>query len=294
MPPGLVPLYDRMLKQIEQLDRDNPDVCLIVLATATLVYRPLHLVELAAVSGLPEQVARDTRFVDGIVRLCGSFLTVREDYVTLVHQSAKDYLGGQAAEAIFPSGRETVHHTIFAQSVRVMVQTLRRNMYGLCTPGALIHEVKQPDPDPLAAVRYSCLYWVDHLQECSGDARDRDLQDGGEVDAFLRERYLYWLEALSLHNTPSLRPARYKHVSTAGSARIQQRFHRGSARRYMAIVFMVYGAKCVSIWRSSSCQESSKRDVRKCTTFSARGPRGYFRMRRGLAYCITASALLVL
>jgi hypothetical protein len=198
MPPGLVPLYGRMLKQIQQLDRDNPDLCLIVLATATLVYRPLHLVELAAVSGLPEQIARDTRFVDGIVRLCGSFLTVREDYVTLVHQSAKDYLGGQAAEAIFPSGRETVHHGIFAQSVRVMAQTLRRNMYGLRAPGILVNEVEQPDLNPLAAARYSCVYWVDHLQECSGDARDRDLQDGGKVDAFLCERYLYWLEALSL------------------------------------------------------------------------------------------------
>jgi hypothetical protein len=79
-----------------------------------------------------------------------------------------------------------------------MAQTLRRNMYGLRTPGTLIHDVKQPDPDPLAAVRYSCVYWVDHLQECSGDAQDRDLQDGGKVDTFLRERYLYWLEALSL------------------------------------------------------------------------------------------------
>jgi hypothetical protein len=48
---------------------------------------------------------------------------------------------------------------------------------------------------------YSCVYWVDHL--CDWDSgksvkhRD-DIQDGGAVNKFLRVKYLYWLEALSL------------------------------------------------------------------------------------------------
>ncbi|KAF2469181.1 uncharacterized protein BDR25DRAFT_229776, partial [Lindgomyces ingoldianus] len=37
---------------------------------------------------------------------------------------------------------------------------------------------KQPDPDPLAASRYSCIYWVDHLCE----NRACGLHDGGTIN----------------------------------------------------------------------------------------------------------------
>jgi hypothetical protein len=44
-----------------------------------------------------------------------------------------------------------------------MLMILRRDIYNLRTPGIYINQVKQPSPDLLAVVRYSCLYWVDHL-----------------------------------------------------------------------------------------------------------------------------------
>ena len=46
IPKGLTPLYDRMINQIQQLDFDNPQLCLLTLATATLTYRPLHILEI--------------------------------------------------------------------------------------------------------------------------------------------------------------------------------------------------------------------------------------------------------
>ena len=76
-----------------------------------------------------------------------------------------------------------------------MSETLHRDMYSLRDPGIPIDQVAQPEPDPLAQVRYSCVYWVDHFYDSDhGD----DLQQGGKVDKFLRLKYLYWLEALSL------------------------------------------------------------------------------------------------
>lgn len=73
-------------------------------------------------------------------------------------------------------------------------------MYGLDRLGYPIEMVKQPDSDPLAASRYSCIYWIDHLcnwNPSSSESRNIDLQDGGAINSFLRQRYLYWLEALS-------------------------------------------------------------------------------------------------
>ena len=59
--------------------------------------------------------------------------------------------------------------------------------------------MKQPDPDPLAAARYSCLHWGDHLIDCDvGRNTINDLKDNGLVYNFLSTSYLYWLEALSL------------------------------------------------------------------------------------------------
>jgi hypothetical protein len=82
-----------------------------------------------------------------------------------------------------------------------MSKTLRRDMYGLQEFGCLIEDVEQPDPDPLASSRYSCIYWVDHLCKsdpvCSATYK-QDVQDEGAVHKFLRESYLHWLEALSL------------------------------------------------------------------------------------------------
>ena len=50
-------------------------------------------------------------------------------------------------------------------------------------------------------MRYSCVYWVDHLcHSVSGMNTTRDdlLHDDRVVHTFLKTKYLYWLEALSL------------------------------------------------------------------------------------------------
>ena len=118
-----------------------------------------------------------------------------------MHQSAKDYLLIKAFNEIFPSGRGEAHYVIFSRSLQVISRTLRRDIYNLCALGYPIERVKQPDPDPLAVSRYSCIYWVDHLCDWNSNSytnHKADLQDGGIVDVFVRKKYLYWLEALSL------------------------------------------------------------------------------------------------
>lgn len=79
-----------------------------------------------------------------------------------------------------------------------MQKTLRRDIYSLGAPGFSIDKVTPPSPDPLAAVRYSCVYWVNHLRDCDHKNTNLNLQDNESIDTFLREKYLFWLEALSL------------------------------------------------------------------------------------------------
>lgn len=93
-----------------------------------------------------------------IIGLCGSFLTLRESSVYFIHQSAKDFLLQQAVDEIFPSGMKAMHYSIFSRSLQVMSDKLRRDIYGLHSPGFPIDRVEKPEPDPLATIRYSCVY----------------------------------------------------------------------------------------------------------------------------------------
>jgi hypothetical protein len=86
--------------------------------------------------------------------------------VFFVYQSAKDFLLKETGDAVVVSRIQDIHYAIFSRSLRVMSRTLGRDMYQLGAPGFPIEKVKTPDPDPLAAARYSCTYWVNHLRDC--------------------------------------------------------------------------------------------------------------------------------
>jgi hypothetical protein len=196
-PPGLNALYKRMIDQI--YNSKSSKLCKSILAVVSVVYRPITLDELASFVDMPPRSSGNYEVLAEIIGLCGSLLTLRERTISFVHQSAKDFLLKEASGDIFPSRIKGVHCTIFSGSLRVMSSALRRDVYNLKAPGFSIDQVKQPDPDPLAAARYSCLYWIDHLLDY--DTREHtsgDLKDGSSVDKFLCQSYLYWLEALSL------------------------------------------------------------------------------------------------
>lgn len=194
-PNGLDALYESMLHEIERY-RWDADLCRWILATVIVTYRPLHLVEIGKLSGLPEHIATSTANVRKVVTKCRSFLTIRDERIYLVHQSAKDYLS--TSRLLFPCGTRIANHDVFIRSLDLMSDKLQRNMYGLKSPGFPIDKVQPPSPDPLATVGYSCVFWVDHL--CNSisdkDVPQSDTSDG--VQTFLERKYLYWLEALSL------------------------------------------------------------------------------------------------
>ncbi|KAH6702770.1 hypothetical protein BKA61DRAFT_457375, partial [Leptodontidium sp. MPI-SDFR-AT-0119] len=203
-PPGLGPLYKQMMAQVSE--SNNADLCKRILSIVAVVKRPITLRELVSLDDTlhkldcPENLSEDIEDLEQTVGKCGSFLTIRESTIYFVHQSAKDFLLQEnTSQEVFRFGIDEINHAIFSRSLQVMSVALRPDVYSLRAPGISVDQVKPPDPDPLAAVRYSCLYWVDHLLDCQ-DREDtiKDLKDSGSVYSFLRQYFLYWLEALSL------------------------------------------------------------------------------------------------
>ncbi|KAH6661459.1 heterokaryon incompatibility protein [Plectosphaerella plurivora] len=117
-PPGLGSLYDRMMKDIHS--SDESELSREVLAVVSVVYRPITLQELASTID-PLADIEDVHHLEQIVASCGSFLTLREDSIYFVHQSAKDFLLGEGLEASIDMSHS-------------------------------------PSPDPLAPIRYSYTY----------------------------------------------------------------------------------------------------------------------------------------
>jgi hypothetical protein len=203
-PPGLNPLYAQMLEQIRQ--SDSADLCMYLLAAMAVVYRPIFLTELTSFGDMLIEFSDDIRAIREVISLCGSFLTIRDSTIYFVHQSAKDFLLDSASDRIFPRGQGAVHSTILTGSLLALGNTLRRDIYDLRAPGYSIEQVRRPDPDPLAALRYACIYWVDHLCDwLSADHANfsNNLNHNSNIQTFIREKYLYWLEVLSLYRSMS-------------------------------------------------------------------------------------------
>jgi hypothetical protein len=200
MPSDLKEIYARMMEQILRLEPENSMYCRRLLSTVCAAYRPLSLSELGLLSDSPQEILEKPEAIRRIVTMCGSFLTIHGENVYLVHQSAKDYLSTEALQTICPNGQEQPHYSLFTRSLHGMYKTLKRDIYSFNTPGILITEVMLPDPDPLAMVRYSCIHWVDHLNDgisIKTSTQIYDFEDDGVIYQFFSKMYLYWLEALS-------------------------------------------------------------------------------------------------
>ncbi|KAF2626715.1 beta transducin-like protein HET-E4s [Macroventuria anomochaeta] len=195
-PPDLNAFYERMMQQVSM--SDDAEICKQVLALIALVYRPITLKELVALAEPLEDMADEAREIIG---LCGSFLTLRGDTVYFVHQSAQDFLFAKAYDKIFPRGPEATHHVIFLRSLAILSRSLQRDIYSLEAPGFLVDDVQPREPDPLVSSRYPCVYWVDHLYDSKPESWANgvgDLEVRGAVDEFIRRKYIYWIEGLSL------------------------------------------------------------------------------------------------
>ncbi|KAJ5950023.1 hypothetical protein N7454_001607, partial [Penicillium verhagenii] len=196
MPSGLNEFYDKMMRQT--LESQNFDDCKKVLSVVLNSYIPLRLPELRNLAAL-----RPLADIRRIIKLCYIIvLRGNEETVCFVHQSAKDYLihymKDDISSAIFPSGLLEGHQKIFLRSIESMSEKLHMNIYKVDQPALSVAETTAPTQDPLAAIRYSCVYWIDHFHETASNHQDSNILDSGVIFVFWKNHFLHWLEALSL------------------------------------------------------------------------------------------------
>jgi hypothetical protein len=226
LPPGLDPLYDRMIAQVLAQDARTVEHCRDVLRTITLAFRPLQLIELAVAAGLPCDHFGSLQAVIDLVSRCGSFLTVREGIVSFIHLSAKDYFTLGNGQQVFNGAPAEKHGKIAHRLLGAMYSMLQRDMCSLRKPGVRIQEVAgtgRIENSSLAPIAYACEYWIEHLQ-ASGRGGSGIIADGGKVHKFFQKHLLHWLEAMSLlQKVPEAISALQELHSILGVCQIQAR-----------------------------------------------------------------------
>ncbi|EAQ85429.1 hypothetical protein CHGG_09443 [Chaetomium globosum CBS 148.51] len=176
IPPGLSELYDHMMTRIEGGHIIKPRDCKTVLVVTSLAFRPLSIPELSVLADLPSDVAETA------IEMCGSFLTATKGTVNLIHQSAKDYLTKNYKSRLQLAGAGQGHSDIVRRSTDATSSMLKRNIYDL-DHGFKPENMAPPDPDPLAPIRYLCVFWADHLYSLNSDKAGflGELTDDGKV-----------------------------------------------------------------------------------------------------------------
>jgi hypothetical protein len=186
-----------MWEKFQERDVDDVRICQKILCAITLAFRPLHLKEIQAI--IEEIELEDLEICRELIETCGYFVTIRDDVVYFIHQSAKDYFATGTGLKIF-SSHATTHEQMAQRCVGLMTKYLNRNICGLAHPGVLVHEVPKSILDQkIRRIQYSCQYWLRHLRaHLNSQGSSHQLDDGGCVHMFLQSNLLYWLEILGL------------------------------------------------------------------------------------------------
>ena len=186
--------------------QDSEDVkfCKCIIVSAILARRPLHLKELGAIADLPKGLWEDLSLLEeleGLVQLCGSFPTIREGIVYVVHQSAKDFFTAGNGSNMISSSHQEEHGKIAYRSSDLMSNTLREDMCDVRKPGTSVAEAyRKFSQSRFMHVEYACCHWVDHLTDSSRDEHDQlgPFNNGEKVKTFLWNHLLHWSEVLSI------------------------------------------------------------------------------------------------
>jgi hypothetical protein len=149
-------VYELMLENMTALEEEGDlKICKQILAAVTLAREPLSTEELISVAKLSKELSSNPQFLDDFVKLCGSFLIIRETFVYFIHQSAREFCQSQGSD-VFPEGRAKVHLGIVSRSLLAMEDNLHNDIYGLNDPSASVNQPECPGGDPLIRVRYAC------------------------------------------------------------------------------------------------------------------------------------------
>jgi len=198
---GIDILYTQVLKQaVDDVDVDDEKFHLhfrTVVGAVLLVLNPLSV-----------KVFSDLLRVSGIstaLRSLHSLLlipTSKDAPIRIFHKSFPDFLTDQkrCTDQRFFVDPSAHHAEIFLSCLNLMVEKLKKNIYGLddCTILSEVKDLPDRQKDHIGdALEYACCFWTKHLLGVSSRSSGVEkIQEA--IDKFFPTCLLFWIEALIL------------------------------------------------------------------------------------------------
>ncbi|PGH05022.1 hypothetical protein AJ79_06909 [Helicocarpus griseus UAMH5409] len=171
-----------------------------ILGAIVVVYSPLSDSALARLLHVSRYDVKRT--LNGLY----SILNIPEDEsqpIRLHHPSFRDFLldRERCGDSSFWVDERRMHNTLAANCIRLMSTTLKKYIWSFKSRDALKAAMESGDTEQFLPpeVRYTCVYWFQHLQRSSNQLKDDDY-----VHRFLEENLLHWLVALGLMRISSV------------------------------------------------------------------------------------------
>lgn len=174
LPRGLPAVYDRMILQIPE---QHIHFSSIILRWVTLAVRPLSVRELSEVLQCRQSTTIATeQMVRDRIATCGSLVHINNGFVSLVHESARDYFLRDKGSDIQALERFRIHQfEVHLEIACLCLATIEKNwqylrrerrLYALFErePG---YQAALPTPDPM--LNYAIFHWPDHARQALQD-----------------------------------------------------------------------------------------------------------------------------
>ncbi|BCS07109.1 hypothetical protein ALUC_11490S [Aspergillus luchuensis] len=174
----------------------------LIVGTIMVIFKPASASTLEAL--LFSSSSKDKR-IQRCVEPLRSLLDVRaaNDPIRPVHLSLRDLLLSRERCKSTPElyiNPQQLHLILFERCMETM-KSLKQNLCDFVLPDSSPSDVSSESLETFlpAALLYACRYWIDHLMQLSSDEQSELLNDnGGIIECFIRQKLLFWFEALSL------------------------------------------------------------------------------------------------
>lgn len=194
-------LYRLYLQRvIERDDKSRTTTLQDLLKAVLLANAPLSLPEVAIAAGLPYEFyvpgpeSGSRRKTAELIKHCGQILTVTENKVYMVHQSAKDYLtnGGGTDDSPFLSSTSAKEHALIAERCLKAMGPDLLPMPDLSTLEPHTVRVQtRATLQQMESVQYIYTHWLHHVLQAKEAFTNWKL-----VEQFLEGRFLPWVEGM--------------------------------------------------------------------------------------------------
>lgn len=194
LPEDLESLYKQ--KCAELSTGDSASMCMRMLKVVTLSFRPIHKDEFESVTGLSQK----DWAIEALVARCGSFINMRGDFITFIHQSARDFLIGDNGASLLNMYEIYNHENIALRCVTFLATKLKVDLFNFVHPCSEPSRLAQLDDEQLSLftrIRYAAQFWITHISKADSSFIQRSIGPDGLVCSFLEANILEWIEYLS-------------------------------------------------------------------------------------------------